>query len=86
MAKVKKKKFQRKVHGRQELPFKSVNYWLFAAAIVIILLGYVALARGPADSFWSLTLAPILLVVAYCVIIPLAIIYSGRWRNEGETH
>lgn len=62
----------------QRLPFGKANYQIFAVGIMVILLGYVALAQGPADSFWSLTLAPILLVFGYCVVIPFAILYQKK--------
>ena len=67
----------------QQLPFTKSNYQLFAGGILVILLGYVALAQGPADSFWSLTLAPILLVLGYCVVIPFAILYQKK-ANAGS--
>lgn len=51
-----------------ELPFGRRNYILFGVAALIIIAGYVALARG------SLTLAPILLLVGYLVVIPWAIL------------
>jgi hypothetical protein len=50
------------------LPFGRRNYILFGVAALIIVAGYVALARG------SLTLAPILLLVGYLVVIPWAIL------------
>jgi hypothetical protein len=61
--------------SRTQLPFGRTNYLIFAVGILILFLGYIALAQGPADSFWSLTLAPILLVIGYLVVIPLAILY-----------
>jgi hypothetical protein len=39
----------------------------------LVVLGYVFMAQPPADGFLSLTLAPILLVLSYCVIFPYAI-------------
>jgi len=41
-------------------------WWALAAAALVI--GYVDLARG------GTTLAPFLLVIGYCVLIPLAIL------------
>ncbi len=60
------------------LPFTSLNYQIFAAGILVIILGYVALAQPPANSFMSLTVAPILLILGYCVIIPFAIMYQKK--------
>jgi hypothetical protein len=51
-----------------ELPFAAKNYVIFSAAAVVILAGYVALSRG------SITLAPILLLVGYLVLIPWGIL------------
>ncbi|MFQ5707214.1 MAG: hypothetical protein ACE5HO_07165 [bacterium] len=66
----------------QALPFNPGNYLFFASGLIVIILGYVSLAQGPANSFWSLTLAPILLVVGYCVLIPLAIVYTGKVKSR----
>jgi hypothetical protein len=41
---------------------------LWAIALVTLLLGFIDLARG------GMTLAPILLVIGYCVLVPLAIL------------
>jgi hypothetical protein len=40
----------------------------------VIAIGYLFLRTPPADSFWSLTVAPILLIAGYCVILPIAIL------------
>ena len=56
------------------LPFKRKNWLIFAAGITVIGLGYFLLSIPPADGFWSLTMAPVLLVVGYCVILPVAIL------------
>jgi len=61
-----------------QLPFTKSNYQIFAVGILIVIIGYVALAQGPPNSFWSLTLAPILLVIGYCVVIPFAILYQKK--------
>ena len=41
---------------------------LWGAAFLTLLLGYADLARG------GITLAPFLLVIGYCVLVPLAIL------------
>jgi hypothetical protein len=54
----------------KDLPihFTKKNYIGFALGIVTIILGFISLSQG------SITLAPILLVMGYCVIIPVAIL------------
>ncbi len=68
--------------AKQGLPFNAINYWLFAAGLAVIIIGYIALAQPPAESFMSLTVAPILLVLGYCVIIPAAILYKKKATLE----
>jgi len=60
------------------LPFTKRNYVLFAIGFFIIVLGYITLGYG------SITLAPILLVLGYCVIIPIAIIINGGKQKPKE--
>ncbi len=60
-----------KKNGRQKdaaLQFSRVNLILAAAALVTISLGYFLLANG------SINAAPLLLVLGYVVLVPLAII------------
>jgi len=59
------------------LPFDRENLILFGVALAVIVIGYLFLARG------SITIAPILLVLGYCVLVPVAIIFRPR-RRRGE--
>ncbi|HHL73088.1 MAG TPA: hypothetical protein ENJ29_11320 [Bacteroidetes bacterium] len=60
------------------LPFTKKNYIIFAISVAVILIGYIALAQGPAESYWSLTVGPVLLVIGYCILVPLAILYRDE--------
>jgi hypothetical protein len=60
-----------KYKDKSVLPFTRKNYILFAIGMFVIVIGYITLGYG------SITLAPILLVLGYCVIIPIAIIING---------
>jgi len=53
-------------------PFGKKNYIWFGVALGVMIIGYVLLGSG------DITLAPLLLVVAYCVLIPVAILVKGR--------
>jgi hypothetical protein len=66
------KKVKKVEKDRFEWPFGPRNYYLFGAGIAVILLGYITLASG------SITLSPILLILGYCVLIPISIIIDGR--------
>jgi hypothetical protein len=66
------KKAKKKEKERFEWPFGPRNYLIFGIGILVIIVGYISLAAG------SITLAPILLVLGYCVLIPVSIIINGR--------
>jgi len=51
-----------------ELPFGKKNYFIFGLAAVVILAGYIFLSKG------SITIAPILLLTGYLVLIPWGIL------------
>ncbi len=70
----------RKVQQKKQIDtsLTKQNYYLFGVAVVVLLLGYYFLSQGPADSFMSVTLAPIVLVIGYCVLVPLAVL----WRRK----
>jgi hypothetical protein len=66
-------------------PFARKNWIIFAIGIAVILLGYVLLSIPPADGFLSLTLAPILLVAGYCILIPMTILAkAGAGKSSGS--
>jgi len=60
------------------LSFTKINYLLFAIGIAVIIIGYICMATGETYSFRSLTVAPIILLVGYLIIIPLAILYRKK--------
>ncbi len=53
-------------------PFTLTNYLLFAIGLLDIIIGWFLLRGG------HITIAPIMLIVGYCVIIPLAIMYRKK--------
>ena len=65
-------------------PFTRKNWSLLVAGLASIALGYVFLRIPPADGFFSLTLAPLLLVVGYCALLPMAILHKGSEQKESE--
>jgi len=77
----------RRGQDRQEsafrrLPYTRRNAWFFAAGLGVILIGYFCLAQPPVDGALSLTVAPILLVLGYCVLIPIALLLGGPDKKE----
>jgi len=60
-------------------PYGPKNYMVLALALVVIIIGYITLAKG------SITLAPILLVAGYCIIIPVALIVKDKRQKNVES-
>lgn len=52
------------------------NVLLLVAGIVVIVVGYMLLGRG------SVTVAPLLLMLGYCVAVPLGIVMWARRSKE----
>jgi hypothetical protein len=79
MAKIEKIKQARK-KKEEMFPFDRTNYMILLAGVAVIILGYLALSEKTVEGFLPLTAAPILLVLGYCVIIPIGIMYRGKTR------
>ena len=58
------------------------NLILIGIGILLLVIGFICLATGPADNLVSLSVAPIILTIAYVVIIPLGILFSGKDENK----
>ncbi len=54
------------------LGFGKINYILMAVGLGMIVVGYIFLATG------DITVAPILLVIGYCGVLPAAILITKR--------
>ena len=54
--------------AQESLQFSAINAVLAGAGLTAIVLGYVLLSQG------SITAAPLLLVLGYVILLPLAII------------
>jgi hypothetical protein len=50
--------------------FSSVQFKAFGISLLVLVIGYVCLGQGPADNPVSKTLAPLLIVGVYCVLVP----------------
>jgi len=58
--------------------WENTNSIIFAAGILAIIIGYIFLARE------SLTLAPILLVLGYAVLIPISLVYKDWLKKKDK--
>jgi hypothetical protein len=94
MAKVQgRREARRRGQKEEELPLRRENFVILGAGVVVILLGYAAMMEGSVEGFLPLFVAPILLVLGYCVIFPLGILYrkgaaaadiAGKLKQSGQ--
>ena len=82
MAKPVKKKNIRKTKKSISSPFNiywdKKNYLLLALGIAVIIIGYVFMSMGSWNSFPSLFISPILLIIGYIIILPASILYMKK--------
>ena len=72
------KTVKKKPAALQSLSLEPVNYQIILAGIAVIVAGYFALSAKPWDNPVALNVAPVLLVIGYCVIIPFGIMYRRK--------
>ncbi len=65
--------------NRQDtVPFSNINYILFAVGLIIITAGWFLLRAG------HISISPIMLILGYCVVIPVAIILKPGSKKEKQ--
>lgn len=69
---------KKKTKRQDVLVLDAMNYYIIGTGLAIIFAGYFALSASPWDNPIALTLAPILLVIGYCIVIPFGIIYKKK--------
>ena len=67
------------------LPFGKKNLYVLGIGLAVLVIGYILMAQPPVNGFMSRTLAPIVVVVAYAIIIPYAILYGRKKPQEDKT-
>jgi hypothetical protein len=68
----------------ENMPLDAANFRIIGAGVLVIVAGYLAMASGGIEGFLSLVLSPILLVLGYCVILPVGILYKKSWFAGSE--
>jgi hypothetical protein len=63
----------------------SKNFKLLGISVVLLLVGYFLLGQGPVDNPLSLTVAPLILVGVYCILLPWAAIAGGNKRKHEKS-
>jgi hypothetical protein len=65
-----------------QMPFETKNMTIILIGVATVALGYLIMGMSPTMSFAAITLAPFILVLGYCIIIPYGIMYGARHYNK----
>lgn len=89
MAKIKQQNIQslkskkhRKDQSHLHFAMTSKNYMIIGFGIALIILGYFFMSENSVDGFLPTTVAPVLLIIGYCVIVPFGILYKDRDNTD----
>ena len=64
--------------------FTAKNIKLFGVCLALLVFGYIFLGQGPVDNPLSKTVAPVILVAVYCVLIPYAIMAGSKEASRDK--
>ncbi len=86
MAQVKRRiRSQKKV---LKSPFKDYwtkeNYYILGFGFILLIIGNILLAQSPYENPLSLSVAPVVLLLAYLVVFPFAILYRKNNNDNSE--
>ncbi len=68
-----------------QMPFDAKNIRIILIGIGVIVLGYLVMYFSPTMSDMALTVSPILLLLGYCVIVPLGIMAGMRKKRSATS-
>ncbi len=63
-------------------PFTLKNLFIGLGGLVVLVVGFYFLAQGPHDAASSMTVGPLLLLLGYLVVLPLAILFKDKSRKR----
>lgn len=61
--------------------FSALNRNLIIGSIVLLGIGYILLGQGPVENPLSFSVAPVVLIITYLVIIPLSILLKEKEKK-----
>jgi hypothetical protein len=65
-----------------QMPFDAKNIRIILLGVGVIALGYILMYVSPTMSTMALTISPIILLLGYCVIVPIGIMAGARKRQS----
>ena len=66
------------IKNQNDWSFTYINYSLFFTGVFTIIIGYIIMYLGKTESVQSVKIAPAVLFIGYCILIPISILYKSR--------
>jgi hypothetical protein len=82
---IRKKEHKRRQLKTEHMPLARQNFIILGTGIAVIAAGYAVMLEGSVEGFLPLVLAPILLVLGYCVVIPFGLLYKKKAAGRENT-
>lgn len=64
------------------IQFTRRNMVTFAIGLVVLITGYILMSFGPWDNPLSRSVAPLVLILGYLIVFPVAILMKGNHRSS----
>ena len=81
-------KTKKRIQHKTQSPFQNYwirnNYILIALGLLTLIIGFIIMGQGSWDNPVSLSVSPIILLLAYLIIFPLAILYKKKKNSKSE--
>ncbi|MCG6913479.1 DUF3098 domain-containing protein [bacterium BMS3Abin03] len=62
--------------------WKKQNYYLLVLGFIVIIVGFYLMSVGSWNSFASLHISPVVLIIGFVIIFPAAILYRKKDKKE----
>ena len=75
-------KFKKVKQEYFHINFSKENYIILGIGLLLIIIGYIFMSENSVNGFLPTVVAPILLVLGYCVIIPVGLLYRKKSEDK----
>jgi membrane protein YdbS with pleckstrin-like domain len=62
--------------------WQSENYLFLILSVIVLIIGYYFMMNGAWDSLLSMSISPVILLIAYLILVPLAIFLKPFSKNK----
>ena len=76
---------KKKEEQHLRIALTKTNYMIIGIGIIVIIIGYIFMSENSVDGFLPTVIAPILLIIGYCVIVPLGLLYKDKKDDSIST-